>query len=75
MIASTNLDGATRRDEALYVLTETREIYIVRGRRALLTRLLDRRTATADDVRAAVDLPADLDPVCRTAGVGAGRHH
>ncbi|HUY93331.1 MAG TPA: hypothetical protein VMV10_31685 [Pirellulales bacterium] len=64
MIVRTDLDGAARRDPALDLLAERREVYVLRGRRALLTALLTRGTATADDVRAAVELPDSIDPVC-----------
>lgn len=63
MIA-TDRDGAARRDDALAMLAELRELHVLRGRRALLAALLTHGTATADDVRAAVDLPARIDPVC-----------
>src|SRR5262249_45353410 len=39
-----------------------RRVYVRRGRRALLARLLAAGTATADDVRAAVELPPGLNP-------------
>lgn len=64
MIAPTHLDGAGRRDRVLDVLAELRDLHVLRGRRALLTALLAHGTATADDVRAGVDLPANIDPVC-----------
>lgn len=64
MIVRTNLDGTARRDGALATLAEKRELYVLRGRRALLTALLTKGTATADDVRAAVELPPGIDPKC-----------
>lgn len=64
MIAPTHLDGAGRRDHVLDVLAELRDVLVLRGRRALLSALLAHGTATADDVRAAVDLPDGIDPVC-----------
>ncbi len=55
-------EGEARKRDALRRLEVHREVYVQRGRRALLLRLLDAGTATADDVRAAVELPAGLDP-------------
>lgn len=56
-------EGERRKDTALNVLVARREVYVRRGQRALLAALLDGSpTATADDVRAAVELPPDLDP-------------
>jgi len=57
-------DGERRRDEAFLTLIARREIYILRGRRALLEALLaGNGIATIDDVRARVELPPDIDPV------------
>ena len=58
------LIGERHKAEAFDVLAATREVYINRGRRALLLRLLEVGSATADDVRAAVELPEDIDPRC-----------
>jgi hypothetical protein len=57
--------GANLKDEALRLLEARREAFIRRGRRALLLAMLtgDGR-ASADDVSAAVELPADIDPRC-----------
>lgn len=62
--------GEFRKVAALTQLESRREIYVLRGRRALLTRLLMEGTATADDVRAGVELPPDLDPRCLGAVPG-----
>lgn len=56
--------GAANRDAVLADLETGRALYLLRGRRALLTRLLSDGTATADDVYAAVKLPDDVDPRC-----------
>jgi hypothetical protein len=61
---ATHHDGAGRRDAALDALAELRDLHVLRGRRALLSALVAHGTATADDVRAAVDLPDGIDPVC-----------
>ena len=53
--------GERRKLEAHALLASRREVYVLRGRRALLTVLLARGTATADDVRA-VELPGGLNP-------------
>ena len=57
-------EGERRKLSAHAVLAARRECYILRGRRALLTALLDRGEAIADDVRFAVVLPDGIDPVC-----------
>ncbi len=57
--------GDALKAAALALLEARREIYIRRGRRALLAAMLaGNGTATADDVRAAVELPDDMDPRC-----------
>lgn len=63
--------GAAWRDAAHALLTDRRAVYVRRGQRALLTALLATGTATADDVRDAVDLPPGIDPVCLGAVPGA----
>jgi hypothetical protein len=55
-------EGEARKGAALDLLTARREVYVLRGRRALLTRLLMEGSATADDVRGAVKLPTELNP-------------
>lgn len=57
-------DGQTRKFDAHALLEARREVYVLRGRRALLARLLDAPEATADDVRDAVELPDAINPVC-----------
>jgi hypothetical protein len=47
---------------ALALLATRRAVYVNRGRRALLCRLLEFDLATIDDVRAAVQLPPGLNP-------------
>lgn len=55
-------EGERRKDAAIELLRARREVFVRRGQRALLAVLLDGSpTATADDVRAAVELPAELD--------------
>lgn len=54
--------GESLKTEALDLLAEHREKLVLRGRRALLKKLLADGHATADDVRDSVDLPADMDP-------------
>ena len=58
-------DGEKLKADALALLEARREVYVRRGRRALLRAMLagDGR-ASADDVYDAVKLPADLDPRC-----------
>ncbi|HVA50201.1 MAG TPA: hypothetical protein VNH11_27830 [Pirellulales bacterium] len=55
-------EGERRKQAALDSLAERREVDVLRGRRALLRRLLDVGTATADDVRDAVTLPRAINP-------------
>jgi hypothetical protein len=63
MIPDSPADGERRKLEAHDLLEARRATYLLLGRRALLARLLDRGgTATADDVRGAVELPPGIDP-------------
>lgn len=57
-------EGERRKAEAHALLNARRDVFILRGRRALLTALCFKGAATADDVRAAVALPPDVNPVC-----------
>jgi hypothetical protein len=59
-----------RRDDAIQLLRDRRAALVRRGQRALLRQLLSAGTATADDVRAAVALPPDIDPRCMGAVPG-----
>jgi len=58
-------EGLRRKADALDLLEARREVFVLRGRRALLQAMLagDGR-ATADDVRQALELPAGMDPRC-----------
>ena len=55
-------EGERRKQAALSNLEQRRARCILRAQRALLERLLAVGRATADDVRAAVELPVDIDP-------------
>jgi len=57
-------EGERRKQDALASLAERRDVYVNRGRRALLARLLEVGTATADDVRSVVELPPGVNPTC-----------
>lgn len=57
-------EGERLKDAALGLLEAHREDHLRAARRALLVALLERGTATADDVRAAVELPPGVDPKC-----------
>jgi len=57
-------DGEALKCNAHALLAARREVFVLRGRRALLWRLLDTGEATADDVRDAVELPDEINPVC-----------
>lgn len=63
-------EGERRRDAAHDLLRDRRAVYVRRGQRALLARLLDTGTATADDVAAVVELPPDIDGRCLGAVPG-----
>ncbi len=55
-------EGEGRKQNAIATLERCREAYVTQGRRALLLALLERGEATADDVRAKVELPAGVSP-------------
>ena len=57
-------EGERLKADALTLLEAHREVYVRRGRRAMLEALLHNGTATADDVRSAIDLPPGMDPRC-----------
>lgn len=63
-------EGERRRDAAHDLLRTRRAVFVRRGQRALLLRLLHAGTATADDVAAAVTLPPDIDGRCLGAAPG-----
>jgi hypothetical protein len=67
-------EGERRRDAALDLLRDRRAAWVRRAQRALLTAAVERGTATADDVAAAVDLPQDLDGRLLGAAPGALVH-
>jgi hypothetical protein len=73
MITTSNrkASGTTGRDAAIELLESRRLVFVNRGRRALLLRLLTGEPATADDVRAVVELPETIDPVCLGAVPGS----
>lgn len=56
--------GDDRRDGVLELVESRSKLYVLRGRRALLIRLLDVGVGTAHDVYEAVTLPVDVDPHC-----------
>ena len=64
-------NGEARKQERLKLLAERRANYVRQARRALLQRILERGTATADDVAAAITLPPDIDGRCLGAVPGA----
>ena len=57
-------EGRRRKDFALSALESRREWFVTQGRRILLTELLSKGTASADDVRERLALPPDIGPVC-----------
>ena len=58
------VEGQRRKDANHTVLDAYRKPHLVEARRVLLTVLLDRGLATADDVRDKVTLPTGVDPRC-----------
>ena len=63
-------DGERLKREAHDLLETRRAVFVNRGRRALLKALLLSGTATADDVRLAVELPSEINPKCFGAVAG-----
>lgn len=64
-------EGERRKADAHALLEARREVYVSRGRRALLRSMLDGDgRASADDVRGTLDLPPELDPRCLGAVPG-----
>jgi hypothetical protein len=55
-------EGLRRKQEAFAAFEAWREPLLLKARRALLTHALSAGTATADDVRAAVEVPHKKDP-------------
>ncbi len=64
-------EGEARKQERHTLLRERRAVYVRRGQRALLGRLLATDTATADDVYESVELPPSIDPRCLGAVPGS----
>ena len=64
-------EGERRKLGAHVVLEARRALYVMRGRRALLLHLLSAGNASADDVRDAVELPPQINPVCLGVVPGA----
>jgi hypothetical protein len=60
--AAERLEGEQRKLSAHALLEAHREVYVRRGRLALLRQLLTAGTATIDDVRAVVELPPEINP-------------
>ena len=63
-------EGERLKQLALDALSRSRSFHILRGRRALLGRLLDAGTGTADHVRKAIELPDGISPTCLGAVPG-----
>jgi hypothetical protein len=64
-------EGERLKGKALDLLAARRESLVRRAQRALLAAVLANGTATADDVRELVELPAGIDPKCFGAAPGA----
>jgi hypothetical protein len=62
--------GEAHKLRALANLEARREVYVLRGRRALLRQLLKEGEASSDIVREAVELPPNVNPVCLGAVPG-----
>lgn len=63
--------GESRRDAAHALHEKYRTAYLLKARRVLLNVLLQKGTATADDVRDALTLPGWIDPKLLEAVPGA----
>lgn len=63
-------EGRRRATRMLDRLAARRRVVVLLGRRALLERLLASGTASADDVREAIEVPVDVDPICLGAVPG-----
>lgn len=63
-------EGERRKIRAHDLFAATRAELLLNGRRALLCLLLNHDTATADDVRALVEIPAGVNPTCLGAVPG-----
>ncbi len=71
MIAmDSHLEGERRKLDAQALLAVRRAEVVRRAQGALIVALWDSATATIDDVRDAVDVPAGIDPVCLGAAPG-----
>ena len=57
-------EGQRRKDEAHTILEARRDRFVTQARRELLDVLLERGTASADDVRERLTLPPNIGPVC-----------
>lgn len=57
-------EGHRLKDAAHAIHEARRDRFVMQGRRELLAVLLERGTASADDVRERLTLPADIGPVC-----------
>lgn len=57
-------EGEHRKGEAFANLEAHRELVLLKARRVFAAVLLEKGRCTIDDVRAAVELPAGLNPVC-----------
>lgn len=62
--------GPDRKEAAHDLLETTRASLLLRARHAMLTLLLDRGECTADDIRAHVKIPSDINPVALGATPG-----
>lgn len=63
-------EGQRLKADALLTLAERREVYVNRGRRALLQTALAVGAASADDVRELVELPPGINAKCLGAVPG-----
>lgn len=61
---NSKVEGELQKDEAFANLEATREWVLLLARRVFATVLLQKGTATIDDVRAVVAIPDGMNPVC-----------
>lgn len=74
MISAPPNSGKSLRDAAHDVAERHRAWTVLRGRRALLRRLLTHGLATIDDVRGMIAVPPGVDPTCLGAVPRGLRH-
>lgn len=63
-------EGARLKEQQLDCLRELRAVYVRRGQRLLVERLLRHETGSIDNVRDNIDIPSNVNPTCLGAVPG-----